>query len=354
MKIKLFLSSVSFILLIALYGCNSTLDIKETNNIQNETNKIAESTKENRLGNVDPQGMRNGGNMQGSFLDDEAKEKLTKVYNEVEDKYLQLEYLDEETGRALPYNLFIPENYDTSNKSYPLIMFIGDATMTGVNVKEVLNRCIGAVIWATEEEQKKHECFVLVPVFPETLIDDTNGKYNTSAYIDVTKRLIYSIESEYRIDTNRVYSTGQSGGCMTTMYLQANNPDLFTATLLVDGQWAIDEIQGIKDSKFIYITALGDKKATTGQNEVKNYLKENNVEYAEITDIDAKASADELNTITSQMFDKGFDKNFITWKLNSTYVGGVANGSKAGEHMTSFYYGYNVERVRDWLFSQVK
>ena len=299
-------------------------------------------------------GIRNGGNMQSSFLDDDAKTKLEKVYNEVGDKYLQLEYKDADTGLVLPYNLFIPENYDASDKSYPLIMFIGDATMTGVNVKDVLNRCIGAVIWATFEEQKKHESFVLVPVFPETLIDDSNGQSKTSAYIDVTKRLIEYMEKEYRIDTNRVYSTGQSGGCMTTMYLQANNEDLFTATLLVDGQWAIDEIQGIKDRKFIYITALGDEKATTGQNEVKNLLIENNISFGELTDIDAKATSDELNNITSQMFDKGYDKNFITWKLNSTYVNGVPNGSKAGEHMTSFYYGYNVERVRDWLFEQTK
>ena len=35
-------------------------------------------------------------------------------------------------------------------------------------------------------------------------------------------------------------------------------------------------------------------------------------------------------------------------------IDGVSNGSVAGEHMTSFYYGYNIERVRDWLFEQTK
>lgn len=354
MKFKLFLSLVCFTVALALCGCNNAVEVKETNSNQSETSEIAENINESRLGNGGPQGMRNGGGVQESFLDNEAKAKLERVYNEVGDKYQQLEFKDDGTGLVLPYNLFVPKNYDTSNKEYPLIMFIGDSTMTGINVKDVLSRCIGAVIWATEEEQKKHESFVLVPVFPETLIDDSNGEYKTSEYINITKRLIDSIENEYRIDTNRVYATGQSGGCMTTMYLQANNQDLFSATLLVDGQWAIDEIQGIKDGKFIYITALGDEKATTGQNEVKNYLTENNINFGELTDIDAKATADELNDVTSQMFEKGYDKNFITWKANSTYVNGVSNGSKAGEHMTSFYYGYNVERVRDWLFEQTK
>ena len=341
-------------ILLIMVSCNQSANITEST-IQETVATLEEEVEKSKDFNGNQMsGMKNGGDMKSSFLDDEAKAKLEKVYNEVGDKYLQLDFKDLETGLTLPYNLFIPENYEVTDKTYPLIMFIGDATMTGVNVKEVLSRCIGAVVWATEEEQKKHESFVLVPVFPETLIDDTNGKHNTSAYIDVTKRLIESIEKEYRIDTSRVYATGQSGGCMTTMYLQANNPDLFTATLLVDGQWAIDEIQGIKDRKFIYITALGDEKATTGQNEVKNLLIENNISFGELTDIDAKATADELNNVTSQMFDKGYDKNFITWKLNSTYVNGVPNGSKAGEHMTSFYYGYNVERVRDWLFEQKK
>ena len=351
---KKFLSLMLAGILFILVSCNQSIKNVETTNQETVATLEEKDEKSRDFNGGQMGGMKNGGDMQSSFLDDEAKAKLEKVYNEVGDKYLQLDFKDLETGLTLPYNLFIPENYEATDKTYPLIMFIGDATMTGVNVKEVLSRCIGAVVWATKEEQKKHESFVLVPVFPETLIDDMNGKHNTSAYIDVTKRLIESIEKEYRIDTSRVYATGQSGGCMTTMYLQANNPDLFTATLLVDGQWAIDEIQGIKDRKFIYITALGDEKATTGQNEVKNLLIENNISFGELTDIDAKATSDELNNITSQMFDKGYDKNFITWKLNSTYVNGVPNGSKAGEHMTSFYYGYNVERVRDWLFEQKK
>ena len=351
---KRFLTLMLAGVLLILASCNQSVNTTEST-IQETVATLEETVEKSKDFNGGQMGgMRNDGDMHNSFLDDEAKEKLTRVYNEVGDKYLQLDFKDLETGLTLPYNLFIPENYEVTDKTYPLIMFIGDATMTGVNVKEVLSRCIGAVIWATEEEQKKHESFVLVPVFPETLIDDSNGEYKTSEYINVTKRLISSIEKEYRIDTSRVYATGQSGGCMTTMYLQANNPDLFSATLLVDGQWAIDEIQGIKDRKFIYITALGDEKATTGQNEVKNLLIENNISFGELTDIDAKATSDELNNITSQMFDKGYDKNFITWKLNSTYVNGVPNGSKAGEHMTSFYYGYNVERVRDWLFEQKK
>ena len=241
-----------------------------------------------------------------------------------------------------------------SDKEYPLIMFIGDATTTGNTISQILENCIGSVIWATGIEQAKHECFVLVPAFDEVVIDDSNGNSTISKYMDVIVRMLANIETEYRVDKDKVYSTGQSMGCMTTLYLTANNPDLFVATLLVDGQWDINEIQGIKDRKFIYFAAEGDKKAFEGQNNVKNYLKENNVEYAEVYDVDAKADADKLNKIADELFGKDLDKNFITWKLNSTYENGETNGSPSGEHMTSFYYGYNIERVRDWLFEQSK
>ena len=351
---------VMLILGITLVSCGSkniVSNVPETTT--QETTTIAETTEvktteEKKLGGGGPQGMRGGMGAGANFLDDTAKANLEKVSNEVKDKYKEFTYTDDETGLSIDYGLFIPESYGRSNKIYPLIMFVGDATTTGNTITQILENCIGSVIWATAEEQKKHECFVLVPTFNEKLIDDSNGNSTISNYMDVIVRMIEKIKNDYDIHKDKIYSTGQSMGCMTSLYLTANNPDLFAATLLVDGQWDINEIQGIKDRKFIYFAAEGDKKAFDGQTNVKNYLKENNVDYAEVYDVDAKDSAENLNRIADELFSKGLDKNFITWKLNSTYANGESNGSMAGEHMTSFYYGYNIERVRDWLFEQSK
>ena len=352
-------SLVTLILSIALVSCGSKNMVSSApETATQETTTIAETietdtTKEKKLGGG-PQGTRGGMGAGASFLDETAKANLEKVSNEVKDKYKEFTYTDDETGLSIDYGLFIPESYGKSNKVYPLIMFIGDATTTGNTITQILENCIGSVIWATAEEQKKHECFVLVPTFNEKLIDDSNGNSTISNYMDVIVRMIEKIKNDYDIHKDKIYSTGQSMGCMTSLYLTANNPDLFAATLLVDGQWDINEIQGIKDRKFIYFAAEGDKKAYEGQTNVKNYLKENNVDYAEVYDVDAKDSAENLNKIADELFSKGLDKNFITWKLNSTYANGESNGSMAGEHMTSFYYGYNIERVRDWLFEQSK
>ena len=356
---RISVSLVSLAMCMTLLSCgNSTAINSVTETTITETTTTAETTnalasEEKRLGNGGPQGL--GGMGAGaSFLDETAKANLEKVSNEVKDKYKEFTYTDDETGLSINYGLFIPESYGRSNKVYPLIMFVGDATTTGNTITQILENCIGSVIWATAEEQKKHECFVLVPTFNEKLIDDSNGNSTISTYMDVIVRMIEKIKNDYDINKDKIYSTGQSMGCMTSLYLTANNPDLFAATLLVDGQWEISQIQGIKDRKFIYFAAEGDKKALEGQTNVKNYLKENNVEYAEVYDVDAKDSAENLNKIADELFSKGLDKNFITWKLNSTYVNGESNGSMAGEHMTSFYYGYNIERVRDWLFEQSK
>ena len=39
------------------------------------------------------------------------------------------------------------------------------------------------------------------------------------------------------MDKNRVYTTGQSMGCMAFIVMLIKYPDLFTAALLVAGQW---------------------------------------------------------------------------------------------------------------------
>ena len=286
-------SLVTLILSIALVSCGSKNMVSSApETATQETTTIAETietdtTKEKKLGGG-PQGTRGGMGAGASFLDETAKANLEKVSNEVKDKYKEFTYTDDETGLSIDYGLFIPESYGKSNKVYPLIMFIGDATTTGNTITQILENCIGSVIWATAEEQKKHECFVLVPTFNEKLIDDSNGNSTISNYMDVIVRMIEKIKNDYDIHKDKIYSTGQSMGCMTSLYLTANNPDLFAATLLVDGQWDINEIQGIKDRKFIYFAAEGDKKAYEGQTNVKNYLTENGVEFAEVSDVDAK------------------------------------------------------------------
>ena len=221
---------------------------------------------------------------------DESRTSLdtisTKELNRARDSFKQYSFIDtKDPSKVLQYNLFIPENY-TKEEKYPLMVFIGDAMTVG-KPKSPITKTVGGPIWATETVQKKHKCLVLIPEYNEFIIDDRHGFY-LSEYINVTVRLILKLQKEYSIDSNRIYGTGQSMGAMTTLYLLANFPDLYAAGLIADGQWKIDELQGLVNASFTYFAAVGDDKAFNGQNEVKKLFDSKNIKYGTLNDINAQ------------------------------------------------------------------
>lgn len=226
---------------------------------------------------------------------------------------------------------------------------IADASSVGTDTTAPLNKNFGGAVWATDSEQAKHESFVIVPNYPEIIIDDNNGS-NKTEYLDATARMIKNLSEKYSIDTNRIYGTGQSMGAMTTMYLASQNPDLYAAILVVDGQWKTEELQGLTEVPFVYFAAAGDAKASAGQEEIKTMLSDKGIEYGELSDIKASDSAASLDEQVQPMLQEGYKQNFITWK-----AGTVTNFTLRGdEHMYSFRFGYKVNAVRDWIYEQSK
>lgn len=260
------------------------------------------------------------------------------------EKFAQFTFEDQETGSSLEYSLFIPEDYK-EEEQYPLIMFIPDATGAGKSAKEIVEQYYGADIWVNEEEQAKHKSFVLVPAYTGVVVDDD---WNTSEQIEVTVRLIQALTETYPIDTNRLYTTGQSMGCMTSLYLNSKYPDLFAASLFVSGQWDISTLKGLEDQKFFYITAGGDEKASGGQDEVKAMFDADGIGYSYGT-WNAQNSTEEQNQSVAQLTGQGYQANMIRFE-----TGSVLSGGQGMEHMASFSYGYKIPAVRDWLFEQSK
>ena len=85
-------------------------------------------------------------------IDTIPNEEMNKARN----AFKQYKYVDTlNNSYILDYNLFIPENY-TTNKKYPLIIFIEDASLVGKDkIKSPLNDTVDGPIWATDTEQKK-------------------------------------------------------------------------------------------------------------------------------------------------------------------------------------------------------
>ena len=284
------------------------------------------------------------GGMGGINKSDDAE--LQTMIAETAPKFQLMAYEDAETGTSLQYQLFIPEDYDDS-VSYPLIQFIPDASVVGKGTDAVLTQGWGGLIWATDTEQEKRPAFVVVPIFTETVVDDNA---NHSEQIEVALRMLQSLTETYSIDTNRIYTTGQSMGGMTSFYLNATYPEFFAASLFVGSQWDVSVLQGLEEKNFFYIVAAGDPKASAGQAELMALFDKDGAAYSH-AGWSAQDDPETQNKAVANLLAEGNKGNFITFTLGSTTTGGTSGGG-AGEHMTSFDYAYKIEAVRDWLFEQ--
>ena len=289
------------------------------------------------------------GGMGGGSVDKSSDAELQAMITVTVPKFQLLTYEDQETGTTLQYQLFVPESYDSS-QSYPLIQFIPDSSVVGKGTDAVLTQGWGGLIWATEAEQAKHPAFVLVPVFTGTVVDDS---FNHSEQIDVAVRLIQSLTETWSIDTDRIYTTGQSMGVMTSFYLSTAYPDLFAAYLFVGSQWDNSILSGLENESFFYIVSAGDPKASAGQSGLLAVFDADGAAYSH-AEWSAQDDAESQSANVAAMLSEGNRANFITFTAGTTLAEGQSGNTGAGEHMTSFDYAYKLEAVRDWLFEQVK
>lgn len=286
----------------------------------------------------------------GAAYSIDSSSDVDGILKNVEDKFEQKTFNDSKTGLEIPYNIYLPDNYD-KNKNYPLVVFIADSSLVGKGGKASLEQGLGGIIWANDSKNSKEECIVLVPTYSDVIIDDMQGN-EKSEYLNATKNLIDNVSSCYSVDANRIYGTGQSMGGMTILYLASQYPDLFAAEMFVSCQWDINELSNLDSQKFFYIVSEGDQKASTGQKEVKQMLDNKSVKYEVLDGIDAQ-SGDNDNKI-NEMIGKNSNINFISFKQGTVTGNSTDNKMGAGEHMASFDYAYNLEPVRDWLFKQHK
>ena len=264
-------------------------------------------------------------------------------------KFTQETYTDSDTNLSVTYNLFLPEGYDES-QNYPMVVFIADSSTANGNAEQSLTQGLGALVWATDEWQTANPSIVLVPTYPETILDDHNG-YTTTEYVELTKRLIDTVSNTYAVDTSRIYGTGQSMGAMTTLILASKYPELYAATMIVDGQWDITTLTGLEGQKFVYFAAADDTRAATGQSEVKAMFDTDGVEYAS-AEWESSWTPDQLSEAASKLFANGKDANFVTWKTGTIDISGSSFSGSASYHMASFDYAYRSIAAMEWLFQQ--
>lgn len=254
------------------------------------------------------------------------------------DKFEQRVFEDENTGDSLMYNLYIPEGYSES-ESYPLVLFLADASANGDDVFLTLRQGNGATVWATEEEQAKHPSFVVAPQF--------SGPSNNETVID----LLAALQEEFSIDVNRIYTTGQSQGCIASIAMDIEHPGLFAGLLLVAGQNDAEEMRAMENDNIWILVSEGDKKGYPGMNaSVEAWEADGTVVSKAVWD--ATWSEEEFASAVEEMRAEGNNIKYTTFALGTTWDGDP-NEEDPNEHNSSMHVAYDIEGVRDWLFEQV-
>ncbi|MDE7077137.1 MAG: hypothetical protein K2O55_00960, partial [Alistipes sp.] len=253
----------------------------------------------------------------------------------VADDFRQEEFVSPYTGQVLPYNIYLPEDYNPEEQ-YPLVLFIHDAGVASGPVTQTLYQGNGATSWAEPEAQARHKCIVVAPEYPVITVDDN---WNYSHHLDTTVELLKDLQTRYSIDPDRIYTTGQSMGCMSSIVLMLKEPDLFAGALLVAGKWN-PELMGPLDRQNIWIISCeGDVSSNTLQGEAVAKWREQGSAVSEAT-WEMTLSPEELSAEADKMRAEG---NHLLF----THLTG-------GNHRATWFVAYGIEGVQDWLFEQHK
>lgn len=121
------------------------------------------------------------------------------------------------------YLLYLPADYENSDKEFPLVLFLHGAGERGNDLEKVKIHGLPKLINAGQD----FPFIVVSPQCPDLMF------WNT----DVLSSLLDEIEDNYRVDKNRIYVTGLSMGGHGTWEMAISEPDRFAAIAPVCG-WA--------------------------------------------------------------------------------------------------------------------
>ena len=266
----------------------------------------------------------------------------TSITAPIIEKFKQFTYTDPATGFSMPYNLYLPAGYDT-NKKYPLLLFIADASANINEVTTPLFQGNGATIWATDDWQGKNPCIILAPQYTADLVNEigmmTTDENVWTQGLSLVTNLIFDVINNYSVDKNRIYGTGQSQGGMANIAISDKYPELFAAQMLVACQWDIAEMEILKDKNLWIVVCEGDTKAFPAMNSAVERWKKLGAKVATDSNFwNSKSSIAELDEQVKNMASQGANINY------SVFSG--------GNHMYTWSFAYNIDAIRDWIFSK--
>ena len=270
----------------------------------------------------------------------------TRVLNLIVDDFRQLAFRDPVTGEVLKYNLFTPKDYDSS-RSYPLVLFMHDAGATSEDPLTTLRQGLGAVIWASPEDQAKRPCFVLAPQYAGPTVDDRS---QASSLLDTTVRLVEALVTRYSLDRRRLYATGQSGGAMMSIAMDIKYPDLFAASYIVAGQWDPAKVAPLAKDRLWIMVSEGDLKAYPGENAITAALEAQGARVARAV-WDGRSTPQRFAAAAEALQDEGAAINYVALAKGTVVPPGQRDDGGAN-HINTWRIAYSIESIRAWMFRQ--
>jgi len=274
----------------------------------------------------------------------ETSVKTSAVKNLVIDDFRQLVWKDPKTGDSLPYNLYVPKGYDAT-QTYPLVNFMHDAGATSDDVLTTLKQGLGAICWASPEDQAKRPCFVLAPQYDQIIADDDS---KTSSMLDTTINLIRALSKQYSIDTARIFTTGQSGGGMMSIAMNIKYPDFFAASFLVACQWDASLVAPMAQNRLFIVVSQDDGKAFPGQNAITEALEGEGAQVARAV-WDGRWSAEQFRFAFDELDEQQSQINYVSFAACTVIPEGESTSGASG-HRNTWRIAYTIEPIRDWIF----
>lgn len=271
---------------------------------------------------------------------------MTPDVDKFEDNHF---YNDPDTHAVLHYNLYKPEGYLESGETYPLVLFIPDASAVDCDWEYILQQGNGGTVWTTEDWQADYPCFVVTMIFEDKYINDYWEYYE--GYMYGTMNLIRDLEEKYPVDTSRIYTTGQSMGCMASMVMMEKDPDLFTAAYIMAGQWDPEQVKDIKDQNLLLLVSEDDPACARLDKNVAKWEEEGGV--VATATFDGIASPEEQSAVIQDVLDSDVNICYLKIATGTGSMDADGNALK-GSHRMTWRLGYDLPGAKEWLFSQVK
>ena len=270
----------------------------------------------------------------------------TAARNLVVDDFKQAEFRDPETGDALAYHLFVTKDRDPS-LPLPLVLFMHDAGVSSPVVDSTLVQGLGAVAWASPEDQARHPAIVLAPQYASVVVNDQS---EATTLLETTLHLLDRIAAEHNADRNRLYTTGQSMGGMMSIAMMVREPELFAAGFLVACQWELPVVRPLAKQKLWVMVSEGDEKAFPGQNAIMEVIEGEGTTVSRAT-WDGTSTPAEFAALVAEQRALGAPVNYTALQRGTVVPAGQQDNG-GSNHQNTWRIAYTIPGIRDWIMSQ--